>query len=137
MAELEELHDETRHLSDVRPTGGILLIAERVQDRADNHLNVQIGHLIGKRLQEFDELDSAEVNDFRFKMRKIGDDIAQNRTKMTWLEKLYYQFPPRISPLCKALQDTLNQLLQNGNINIASKFEHRDVSSVLGVLIVL
>lgn len=49
MAELEELHDETRHLCDVRPTGGILVIAERVQDRADNHLNVQIGHLIGKR----------------------------------------------------------------------------------------
>lgn len=49
MAELEELHDETRHLCDIRPTGGVLVIAERVQDRADNHLNVQIGHLIGKR----------------------------------------------------------------------------------------
>lgn len=78
-------------------------------------------------LQEFDELDSAEVNDFRFKMRKLGDDIVQRRMKMTWLEKLYYQFPPRIAPLCKALQVTLNQLLQNGNINIASKFENRDV----------
>lgn len=49
MAELEELNDETRQLCDVRPTGGVLKVTECVHDRADNTLNVQIGHLIGKR----------------------------------------------------------------------------------------
>lgn len=82
-------------------------------------------------MQEFDELDIAEVNDFRFKMRKLGDDIAQTRNKMTWLEKLFYQFPPRISPLCTALQVTVNQLFQNGNIVIASRFETNEVCGEL------
>lgn len=48
MAELEELNDETRRLCDVRPTGAVLIITECFHDR-DDTLNVQIGHLIGKR----------------------------------------------------------------------------------------
>lgn len=49
MAELEELTDENRRLCDIRPTGAVLKIAECFGDKADNTLNVQISHLIGKR----------------------------------------------------------------------------------------
>lgn len=79
-------------------------------------------------LQEFSELDSAEVNDFRFKMRKLGDDIAQSRTKLTWQQRLFYQFPPRLSAVSTSLQDAVSQYFPNGNIVIASKFENNDVS---------
>lgn len=72
-------------------------------------------------LQEFDALSSAEVNDFRFKMRKLGDEIAQTRSRSTWKERLYYQFPPRLAP---ALSDALDH---NGNVVVISKFENDDV----------
>lgn len=49
MAELEELVDENVRLCDIRPTAAVLKITERKGDKADHTLNVQIGHLIGKR----------------------------------------------------------------------------------------
>lgn len=66
-------------------------------------------------------MSSAEVNDFRFKMRKLGDEIAQIRSSSGWKERLYYQFPPRLAP---ALSDTLDH---NGNVVVISKFENDDV----------
>lgn len=53
MAELEEISDESRRLCDIRPTGAVLKITECVGDKADHSLNVQIGHLIGKRKKMF------------------------------------------------------------------------------------
>lgn len=49
-AELEEICDETRRLCDVRPAGAVLKISECIGNKADQHLNVQIGQLIGKRI---------------------------------------------------------------------------------------
>lgn len=48
MAETEELLDENRRLCDVRPFAAVLKIIERKGDKAENSLNVQISHLIGK-----------------------------------------------------------------------------------------
>lgn len=48
MAEREDLLDESRHLSDVRPFCAVLRLIERKGDKAENTLNIQISHLIGK-----------------------------------------------------------------------------------------
>lgn len=79
-------------------------------------------------LQEFDSLNSAEINDFRFKMRKLGDEIAEDRSKRSWVQRLYYQFPPRLAPVAITLADTV---CQNGNIVLVSKFECADVSLII------
>ncbi|XP_030764148.1 phosphatidylinositol 4,5-bisphosphate 3-kinase catalytic subunit delta isoform-like isoform X2 [Sitophilus oryzae] len=97
MAEEEELNDDLRKLCDIKPTGGVLIISECRGNSVDHSVNVAIGHLIGKGLQEFDALNSNEINDFRFKMRKMGDEISEKRNQGTWLDKLQYQFPPRLS----------------------------------------
>ncbi|KAG5883732.1 hypothetical protein JTB14_024233 [Gonioctena quinquepunctata] len=121
MAEREKLIDESRRLCDVRPTGAVLIITECRGDNADDSINISIGHLIGKRLQEFDALNSSEINDFRFKMARMGDELAQARLKQTWVERLNYQFPPRISKQSYILNETLNE---NRNINISTKFDY-------------
>lgn len=120
-AELEVLNDETRRLCDIKPSGAVLIISECRTNSIDHSINIQIGHLIGKRLQEFDALNSPEINDFRFKMRKLGDELAEERTKLTWQEKLQYQFPARLNPGNYVMSDVLNA---GRHINIASKFEH-------------
>lgn len=72
-------------------------------------------------LQEFDALNSSEVNEFRFKMRKIGEEIAENRKKQTWQEKLFYQFPPQISTNSFILTEYIKE---KKFIKIASKFDN-------------
>ncbi|XP_064211138.1 phosphatidylinositol 4,5-bisphosphate 3-kinase catalytic subunit delta isoform [Tribolium castaneum] len=129
MAEREELHDETRRICDVKPTCAVLKI-ECLGNEPDNKINVQIGHLIGRSVKEFDELNNPEINDFRFQMRKLGDDITQKRLKYTWLEKLYYQFPPRLCPKSKIFPETLDQ---KKNIKITTRFEDNENSFTFNV----
>lgn len=97
MAEMEELNDESKRLCDIRPTGAVLIITQLKSDSIDHSINIQIGHLIGKRLQEFDSLNSSEINDFRFKMRRLGDEIIKERSNKKWEDRLFYQFPPRLA----------------------------------------
>ncbi|XP_060527773.1 phosphatidylinositol 4,5-bisphosphate 3-kinase catalytic subunit delta isoform [Cylas formicarius] len=121
MAEVEELNDESRRLSDIRPTGAVLIITECRGNSVDHNINIAIGHLIGKALQDFDALNSSEINDFRFKMRKMGEEIAKKRTEVTWLEKLYYQFPPRIAENSYIMLETIKE---NKNIKVETKCEY-------------
>ncbi|KAJ8980774.1 hypothetical protein NQ317_016025 [Molorchus minor] len=121
MAEREKLHDESRRIGDIRPTGAVLVITECREEKADESVNITIGQLIGKRLQEFDALNNTEINDFRFKMRKMGDEMTQRRSKQTWQERMFYQFPPRILTNSHILNEIKNG---NGCIKIASKFDH-------------
>nr|XP_022907614.1 phosphatidylinositol 4,5-bisphosphate 3-kinase catalytic subunit delta isoform [Onthophagus taurus]XP_022907621.1 phosphatidylinositol 4,5-bisphosphate 3-kinase catalytic subunit delta isoform [Onthophagus taurus] len=93
MAEMEKVMDEWKRLCDIRPTGHVLIIKECSADETDNS---HISQLIGKRLQDFDALSSAEVNQFRFKMRKFGEDTAKDRQQLTWEQKLMYYYSPRI-----------------------------------------
>ncbi|RZB77474.1 phosphatidylinositol 4,5-bisphosphate 3-kinase catalytic subunit delta isoform, partial [Asbolus verrucosus] len=129
MAEREELHDESRRICDVKPTCAVLKI-ECLGNEPDNKVNVQIGHLIGRSVKEFDELNNPEINDFRFKMKKLGDDLAQNRTKYSWQEKLYYQFPPRLCRESKIFPETLRK---KKNIKITTKFENNEISFTFNV----
>lgn len=51
----------------------------------------------------------------------MGDELAQKRSKQTWLERLYYQFPPRLAKNSYIYNEILNE---RRNIKIASKFDH-------------
>lgn len=141
MAEMEEATDESKRICDIKPMGAVFKITEIVPDKDDHTLNVQIGHLIGKRtndpyifpkrfvilfilgLQEFDALNNSEINDFRFKMRKTCDEIAISRSKISWLERLCYYFPPRISPV---RSEFLSDCLQD-DIFLSVKIENFEV----------
>ncbi|CAH0555330.1 unnamed protein product [Brassicogethes aeneus] len=126
MSEREHLTDETKKIRDIKPQACVLIITE-YKDSAEDVLNTQIGHIIGKRLHEFDELSSSEVNDFRFKMRKVAEDIAIDSHHQSWEERLMYQFPPRLDKTSLIYKDILHSMK---NINIASKIavEHSEVS---------
>ncbi|CAG9760506.1 unnamed protein product [Ceutorhynchus assimilis] len=126
MAEEEELNDESRKLCDIRPTGAVLIISECRLNSVDHSINITIGHLIGKGLQEFDALNSSEINDFRFNMRKMGERIAKERNRGNWQQKLFYQFPPRMAEdVCVGLENIGSQT----NIRVEAKCEYE--SSIL------
>lgn len=48
MAEREEIHDESRKLSDVKPFAAVLKLIEKQGDINEKNLNAQISHLIGR-----------------------------------------------------------------------------------------
>lgn len=120
MSEMEEINDESRRLCDVRPTGAVLKITECVGEKAD-HLNVHITHLIGKRLQEFDALSSPEINDFRFKMRRLGDDSVRDIKRKPWLDRLCYQHPPKVALIDETTNEAVTTVDKLGKLMIQSK----------------
>ncbi|XP_076265389.1 phosphatidylinositol 4,5-bisphosphate 3-kinase catalytic subunit delta isoform-like isoform X2 [Rhynchophorus ferrugineus] len=121
MAEVEELDDDSRKICDIRPTCCVLIISECTGNSVDHSINISIGHLIGKGLQDFDALNSSEINDFRFKMRNLGDYIAKQRNQGSWQEKLLYQFPLRLSEMDSTFLSTFMDL---NNINVQIKYEY-------------
>nr|CAD7450382.1 unnamed protein product [Timema bartmani] len=126
MAENEELLDETRRLCDVRPFCSILRVIERKGDTAEQTLNTQISNLIGKGLHEFDSLKNTEVNDFRWKMKMLGDEVARSRQTKSWIEKVIYQFPPRLAKSPDLPQSVMTRL-RDGNFVLMTKFENTEV----------
>lgn len=130
-SEVEELRDETRRLCDISPFCAILKVIEREGIKSDRNLDSQIGLLIGKGLHEFAALKNSEVNDFRWKMRLLGDEMALDRQKKSWVEKVQYQFPSRIAPI-PAMPKNIESRLKDGNIVLVTiKFENSDVRKVI------
>ncbi|KAK9501564.1 hypothetical protein O3M35_012267 [Rhynocoris fuscipes] len=125
MAEKEDLLDESRRLGDVKPFVGTLKLAERKGDTAENMLNVQISHLIGKGLHEFDAQKNPEVNYFRWKMKNLIDDVHRNRQNKAWLERLFTQFPPRIEP-SDQIPVSVTKKLRDGHLFLFIKFQNID-----------
>lgn len=82
-------------------------------------------------LHEFDSLKNSEVNYFRSKMKTTVDEVARSRQNKSWLERLYYQYPPRIS--MTDISDTVKSRLRDGNFKLTVKntaFENTEVSFV-------
>lgn len=95
-AKAEEINDETVRLCDVQPYFCILKIAEKTKS-TDNPLEKDITHLIGKPVEDFKSLNNPEVNDFRYKMGVVAERVSNERKRMTWQERLTYQYPPRLA----------------------------------------
>lgn len=126
-AESEELRDESRRLCDVKPFCSILKLIEKDDVKIDRNLDSQIGLLIGKGLHEFAALKNSEVNDFRWKMRLLGDELAAERQKKTWAEKVQYQFPSKLAS-SPNIPKNIESRMKDGNIVLMIKFENGDNS---------
>ncbi|KAL1462919.1 hypothetical protein WDU94_014720 [Cyamophila willieti] len=134
MAEHEEIHDENKRICDVKPFYRILRIVERQGDKADIILNSQISHLIGKGLHEFDHLRSSEVNVYRSNMKQLTTEAARERHTKPWIDKLCYQFPPRICPLSLSItREETNGRLREGQFMVVVKFETAENTFTLPV----
>ncbi|XP_015605201.1 phosphatidylinositol 4,5-bisphosphate 3-kinase catalytic subunit delta isoform [Cephus cinctus] len=126
-AEVEVLRDESRRLCDVKPFCSLLKVIEREGVKGDRNLDSQIGLLIGKGLHEFAALKNSEVNDFRWKMRVLGDEIALGRQKKSWVEKMQYQFPSRLATT-PDVPKNIESRLKDGHILLLTKFENIETS---------
>lgn len=133
MAETEELIDENKRICDVRPFCCILRVAQRAGDKADKVINNQISHLIGKGLHEFQALKNSEINDFRWKMKNLGDEVARTRVNKSWLERLYYQFPPRLADPGLELPQNVTSRLRDGSFVLVTRFENNETSFTFNV----
>lgn len=128
-AEAEELRDETRRLCDIKPFCSVLKVIEREGIKNDRNLDAQIGHIIGKGLHEFAALKNSEVNDFRWKMRVLGDEVAVARQKKSWVEKVQYQYPLRLAP-SPAIPKNIECRLKDGNLVLVTKFRNTEVCNI-------
>ena len=132
-AEAEELRDENRRLCDIRPFCSVLKLIEREGVKGDRNLDSQIGVLIGKGLHEFAALKNSEVNDFRWKMRVLGDEIAAARQKYTWFQRIEYQYSPRLAA-SPTLPKSIESRLKDGNIVLLIKFENTEVINIVNFI---
>lgn len=92
----EQIHNETIRLCDVQPYFCLLEIVKKNKS-IENPLEKDISHLIGKPVEEFNILNNPEVNDFRYKMGVIAERVSEERKRMTWQQRLMYQYPPRLA----------------------------------------
>ncbi|XP_015181948.1 PREDICTED: phosphatidylinositol 4,5-bisphosphate 3-kinase catalytic subunit delta isoform [Polistes dominula] len=126
-AEAEELRDESRRLCDIKPFCSVLKVIEREGIKNDRNLDAQIGHIIGKGLHEFAALKNSEVNDFRWKMRVLGDEVARARQKKSSMEKIQYQYPLRLAPTPE-IPKNIECRLKDGNLVLVTKFRNSETS---------
>lgn len=73
---------------------------------------------------EFDALKNSEVNYFRWKMKNVIEEVQRQRQSKSWLDRLYYQFPPRINQTPMA---PMNSNLKNDSLRVQFKFYNNEV----------
>uniref|UniRef100_A0A8C9X1X7 phosphatidylinositol-4,5-bisphosphate 3-kinase n=1 Tax=Sander lucioperca TaxID=283035 RepID=A0A8C9X1X7_SANLU len=127
-AEREELEEESRRISDVRPFMGVLRLVAREGDRVEKLTNTQISLLIGKGLHEFEAQKNHEVNEFRAKMRTFCEEKAQERQMLPWQQWMEYSFPCDLEPCCSPPECGSVKSKNTKKIFINVKFEACDVS---------
>ena len=123
MAEKEELVNEARRLCDIKPFASLLKVVEREGDKAEQILNAQIGHLIGKGLHDFDSLKSLEVNEFRWRMKMMVRQISQEKKSISISEKIKLHFPCDVAD-SDDLPLFLQPKLQEGNIVVEIRLDN-------------
>uniref|UniRef100_A0A665UAK8 phosphatidylinositol-4,5-bisphosphate 3-kinase n=1 Tax=Echeneis naucrates TaxID=173247 RepID=A0A665UAK8_ECHNA len=128
-AEREELEEESRRISDVRPFMCVLRLVAREGDRVEKLTNAQISLLIGKGLHEFEAQKNHEVNEFRSKMRTFCEEKAQERQQLSWQQWMEYSFPCDLEPCCFPCGSAKSKNTKKIFINI--KFEACDESFML------
>lgn len=114
----KDVDDEEIRLCDAQPFGGIIKLVETKEDTASLELDEQIGRLIGKPLKEFDALRNAEVNEFRYKMRTLCEEIVKIRQNHNWHDKMKYAYPVAHEPSLEVPRYLLRRMPPDGCINI-------------------
>lgn len=125
-----ELNDETKRLIDVQPVFCMFRFVEK-QVSVNNKLINNITTLLGKTLSE-KTLKNPEVNDFRTKMSYLGEDIANKRAVMNRMERIAYQYPPKLVS-SQHIPELVKKRITNGDFCVVAKsadmqviFEHFD-----------
>lgn len=129
-AEREELEEESRRISDVRPFMCVLRLVAREGDRVEKLTNAQISLLIGKGLHEFEAQKNHEVNEFRMKMRTFCEEKALERQLLPWRQWMEYSFPCDLEPCCSP-HEGRNNKIKNTKIFVNIKFEASEESFML------
>ncbi|KAH9629422.1 hypothetical protein HF086_013336 [Spodoptera exigua] len=128
LAVLEEVDDENKRIRDIKPVCGVLMIVKKSYERpGEQLLNTHISRLIGKSLNEFDNIRSSEVNDFRMRMRYLAEESLIRRAQSTRLERLRYQCPPRLADQ-PGTPTTLRTILTQHCFLLVTKFANLEVS---------
>lgn len=70
---------------------------------------------------------------FRSKMKYLSEEVSKERKTYTWLQKMKYQFPPRLifTPVEQQMlsnHSPLPKKLRDGHFVVVVKFENNDVS---------
>uniref|UniRef100_A0A672ZWP8 phosphatidylinositol-4,5-bisphosphate 3-kinase n=1 Tax=Sphaeramia orbicularis TaxID=375764 RepID=A0A672ZWP8_9TELE len=130
-AEREELEEESRRISDVRPFMCVLRLVAREGDRVEKLTNTQISLLIGKGLHEFEAQKNHEVNEFRTKMRMFCEEKALDRQRLPWQQWMEYSFPCDLEPCCSPPECGNAKSKNTKKLFINVKFEASDESFML------
>lgn len=123
----DEMHDETKRICDIQPYFCMFRVISK-QVSVNNKLNKNINCLIGKSLNDYKIINNPEVHDFRYKMNLMADEVSTRRTKMSFMEKLAYQYPVRLAAN-PDLPETLRRRLRNDHFVLVSKFHNDETSS--------
>jgi phosphatidylinositol-4,5-bisphosphate 3-kinase len=93
---MEELVDENRQLIDARPFRPMLKLIERMGDREEKLLSSKIGVVIGKNLHEYEQMQNAEIDEFRRRYGEFVEGIARERSLQDWEGRAIYAYPPQV-----------------------------------------
>lgn len=123
----KEVDDEEIRLCDASPFGELLRLLERKEDSAALELDEQIGQLIGKSLKDFDALCNPEVNEFRYRMRTLCEEIVKTRQCNSWLDKMRYAYPTAVETFEKIPDYFQRRIGDNSCIQVKVSFESASV----------
>lgn len=121
------MHDESKRICDIQPYFCMFRVTSK-QVAVNNKLNKNINCLIGKSLNDCKIINNPEVNDFRYKMNLLADEISTKRHKMTLVEKLAYQYPLRLAS-CTEIPENVKKRLRNDHFVLVAKFHNDETSS--------
>uniref|UniRef100_A0A3P9PM09 phosphatidylinositol-4,5-bisphosphate 3-kinase n=1 Tax=Poecilia reticulata TaxID=8081 RepID=A0A3P9PM09_POERE len=130
-AEREELEEESRRISDVRPFMCVLRLVAREGDRSEKLTNAQISLLIGKGLHEFEAQKNHEVDEFRAKMRTFCEEKSLERQNLPWQRWMEYSFPCELEPCCSLATGGSSKSKHGKKLFVNVKFESSDESFML------
>lgn len=63
-------------------------------------------------------------------MKYLSDEMARERQNKSWLERLYYQYPPRLTEHVSLSSGILSKL-NEGHFILAIRFDNTDVRNNL------
>lgn len=80
-------------------------------------------------LKEFDALLNPEVNEFRYRMRLLCEEIVKTRQNNSWLDKMRYAYTTSVDSLITSIPEyLLDRLPQDGIITVQVIFDEPKVS---------
>lgn len=128
LGQRKQIDDEQLRLIDVAPFCGFCELKKQEADSAALELDEQIGRLIGKPLTDFDSLHNPEVNEFRYRMRSLCEEIVKTRQSNSWLEKMRYAFPCEVDRMVEAPKYILQRISSDGYVHVQVFFDRPSIA---------